>query len=67
MQNKASPEFFETRIPETRSQCKDLLLESTFAQKKKKEKEKPCKNKCNSIDDQVFFNCALAPTVAVFN
>ena len=40
MQNKASPEFFETRIPETRSQCKDLLLESTFAQKKKKGKRK---------------------------
>ena len=39
MQNKASPEFFETRIPETRSQCKDLLLESTFAQKKKRKKK----------------------------
>ena len=35
--------------------------------KKKKKKEKPCENKCNSIDDQVFFNCALAPTVAVFH
>ena len=60
MQNKASPEFFET---------KDLLSESPFAQKKKKKKKKnkPCENKCNSIGDQVLFNFALAPTVAVFN